>query len=345
MKLRQKSNLKFIFLALFSFFLTHSLSGTEKNFNIVYVHIGDTLPTHLIESIRQTRLYNSDASIFLCGNSSAMRLSKKELRPFSINKISIETLVKSRPHQIFLKNTAFSQTNPFWIRTSERLFIVHELIKQKKLENVFHIESDVMIYGSFKDVLPAFVKNYPSIAIPFANDQAAICSIVFFKNETAAHVLADCIARHAQEGVNDMRLPGILKEEMGTSIIDHLPILPTPYVEATDDSLFTNKDTTIAKNKFDFCKHFDNFSYIFDAATFGVLLSRKNGSICTGTIFDPRVFTISWEQDERNLYRPYIQKGTFKCSLFNLHIHAKNMSQFRSDNKNMPTSWNQYEFQ
>ena len=151
--------------------------------------------------------------------------------------------------------------------------------------------------------------------------------------------MADCIADHAPEGENDMRLPGILKEEKGTTAIDHFPILPPAYVENVKQEEFVSRWAPETHNKYDYCKHFEDFSFIFDAVTFGTLLSRKDGSFCEGTIFDPRKFDITWEKNERNLFIPYVEYKGFKCKICNLHIHAKNLHDFRSDKRNPPLSW------
>ncbi len=326
---------KFIFVIIA--LLSCNATFAQDNLSIVYIHIGPSFPKHLLESIRQVRLHNPNEDVYICGNAEALRKDKKHLSFLKVKGIPIETLPKSDQHISFLKRTSF--TEDFWIRTTERLLIAHELIKQQNLENVFHIESDVMIYDSFRDMLPIFTQLYPSMAIPFANDYAAICSLVFLKDEKAASLMADCIDRHAPEGQNDMRLPGILKEEMGTSVIDHLPILPPSYVENTDQKDFVSKWAPKTDNKFDYCKHFESFSCIFDAVTFGTLLSRKDGSFCEGTIFDPRGFNIIWKKNNHNLYVPYVQYNGFECRICNLHIHAKNLQDFRSDKRSPPLAW------
>jgi hypothetical protein len=334
-KIKSKTfEIKKIFLV-FVLLLGCNYISASENLSIVYVHIGDAVPKHVLESIRQVRLHNPSEDIYLCGSSRAMDKIQSHLTTFSVKKIPVESLPQSEQHQKFLKDTCF--TKPFWIRTTERLLVVHDLMKEKNLKNVFHIESDVMIYTSFRDLLPIFIDNYPSIAIPFANDQAAICSLVYIKDEKAGSLIADCIANHAPEGENDMRLPGILKEEMGTNAIDHLPILPSFYVEKVDQSKFINKLKDTVQSKFEFSKNYEEFSCVFDAVTFGLLLSTK--LTCEGTVFDPRVFNISWEFDSNNLYIPYIEYEGFKCKICNLHIHGKNLKEFRSDSKLTPPSW------
>ena len=314
-----------------------SCAFAQENLSIVYVHIGDFLPSHIFESIRQVRLYNPMEDLYLCANREALDEAQQKLDLYSVKKVPIEALQRSKEHLQFLKTTSF--TNPFWIRTSERLLIVDDLITHENLTNVFHIESDVMVYMAFRNMLPVFIKNYSSMAIPFANDYAAICSIVFCRDKAASHLIAECTARHAPEGINDMRLPGILKEEKGVIAIDHLPILPPIYIENVDAKSFINKWSPSVQDKFAYCKYFDDFGFIFDAVTFGTLLSRQNKKVCEGTVFDPRDFNITWKKDERGLYVPYVSYLGLKCRICNLHIHAKNLHEFRSDRKKCPVSW------
>jgi hypothetical protein len=317
-------------------FLFCTTFASEK-MSIVYVHIGDTIPQFIIEGITQLRLYNPTESIYFCSNSEALRKVKNDLALLSVTQVSLENLPKSQNHQKFLRETPFSDN--FWTRTTERLLVIDDLIVTKNLENVFHIESDIMIYGSFRNLLSTFTANYPSVAVPFVSDELAVCSIIYFRDEFASNLLANCIAKHAKEGENDMRLPGILKEEMGISAIDHLPILPSKYIEQVDQSLFINECLHTVKDKTVFGKFFDNFCCIFDGGSFGVFLSREDRTICRGTIFDPRNFDINWKKNEQGLFIPYVNYNGFECKIFNLHIHLKNLKDFRSDKNSPPIAW------
>lgn len=321
-------------------FLSFTFSLQAKtDHSIVYVHLGSALPTHAIESMKQARLQNPKTDIYVITTKKVGRKTKKTLDSIKANVVYSSKIPRSSEHKSFLKNTSFARHDKFWIYTTERLLYVYDFILQKNLKNVFHIESDVMVYDSFQSIMPAVTNIYPSIAIPFANDTAAICSIVYFKDHRAAQKLADCIARHAPEGVNDMRLPGILKEELGVGAIDHFPILPSAYVDDTDEELFTSKACPSVNDKYAFCKHFEKFSCIFDAVTIGFLLSVHDERVCEGTIFDPRNFSYQWIKNEKGHWTPYmIYKGK-EYRLFNLHVHKKNLSDFSSKAKSPPTVW------
>src|SRR4051812_10876801 len=67
-KCRFLSYLRYIWLfALFSF-----LGVYGENHRLVFVHIGDKLPSHLHHSMAQARLFNPDCDLVLLGNGSAL---------------------------------------------------------------------------------------------------------------------------------------------------------------------------------------------------------------------------------------------------------------------------------
>ena len=117
---------KWFFLAIVGLF--YNVTFAEEKLNILYVHIGSSLPNYLIESINQARLHNPDEDIYICGNTEALHKDKENLSFLNVKGIAIETLPKSEQHQRFLRETPFADL--FWRYTTERLLIVHELIKQ-----------------------------------------------------------------------------------------------------------------------------------------------------------------------------------------------------------------------
>ena len=51
-------------------------------------------------------------------------------------------------HKSFLKKTRLSRTahDGFWIKTMERFFYIDNFAKTNKLENIIHIENDVLVF-------------------------------------------------------------------------------------------------------------------------------------------------------------------------------------------------------
>lgn len=129
--------------------------------SIVFVHIGPKLPAHLSTSVAQARLFNETCSIFLVVNSEAINYADPSLYENQVTFVSCESLKPSKSHQRFRSNSNQDKSfDGLWIYSSERFFYLEELIAEYNLCDVFHLESDVMLYADLEGFLPTFTKRY-----------------------------------------------------------------------------------------------------------------------------------------------------------------------------------------
>src|SRR3989339_306026 len=313
------------------------------NYNIVFVHIGDKIPSYITHSIKQARLFNKKCPIYLITNKKALETIFETLNNQDITIIDVDTISQTDEHINFLKIFNIWESTigknvilkNFMKVTSERYLVLYDFIKKNNLTNTFHLENDVMLYIELDNALPIFEKNY-KLAFPFDHDQRAPASFIYIKNHTALKPLVRLLSSAFINGFNDMQIPSILAQ-INPQAIDRLPILTPDYLlQYKAENLLNEKALTPSL----FTKNFDQFKFIFDAAAIGQYLGGIDphyyqstpGFINEKTIFNVSYFTYVWQKDEKNRYIPYALLNDKKTPIANLHINCKNLSAFASDN-------------
>lgn len=321
-----------------SFFLTltmllESFCGAE-GYSIVFIHIGPTLPRYTETALLQARAFNPDCPIILVANECAFaHFAWKEDFKLNVTQVSCESLKKTLDHQRFIKDSKC--TDPFWRYTSERFLYLNDLIAQYKLENVFHLENDNMLYVNLEELLPVFKSQYPGMAATFDNDERCIPGFVYISSSYSVNSLAKCFADHAKKGLNDMQILSIFKNTNKRGLIANLPIIMEEYI---DKNLLISPMGHLAKNKHDYCNNIDVFQSIFDAAALGQYLGGINpangdsspGFINERCLFNPSLLTYEWLVDEQGRKVPYAIFDGKKYRINSLHIHSKNLEAFFS---------------
>jgi hypothetical protein len=329
--------LLFIFLSFISSNIYSALPSEkdlQADYSIVFVHIGDSLPSHFISSALQARLFNK-CPIYIILNEKALNNYDSSLISNDIIPITCESLSKSDNHKLFIKNSRLEKN--FWNKATERFFYLYDFIKKYNLNNIFHMENDVMIYTDLEKMLPIFEKNYKNmIAATFDNDNRCIPGFLYIGKDIPLLELNKFIAKQVIHGGNDMIFLAKFKNIYRNKFIDHLPILTSNYVY--ENALKSTIGAT-TKQKHLYCNYFDQFNSIFDAAALGQYLggidpihtkSNSIGFINESALFRPDSFSFEWEQDEKGRLVPFIIYKNEKYPINNLHIHSKNTKGFYS---------------
>lgn len=320
----------------FLFFLFFQWTMFSSDYSIVFVHIGQALPSYLTDAVVQARLFNKQCSIYLIANRSALAVDDQMMRENDIQVVHCEELAPTEEHLLFQRMSPLdaSYREGFWKKASERFFYLDELIYQYHLEHVFHIESDNMLYVDLSTLLSVF-KTYPSLAAVFDNDGRCIPSFMYISNAVALKGLITTISTKAQRGLNDMEIVASYKNEHGRTKIDYLPLIMKSYAlshtlispcghKAQEPACYYNK--------------IEQFNSIFDGAAIGQYLGGidpRNGHSAPGfinesCIFNPAKFTYQWILDEQGRKVPFAVFKGEKYRINNLHIHSKNLKAFKS---------------
>jgi len=137
--------------------------------NLIYIHIGKTLPQYIYDSIYQTILVSPNTKIYVILDDSLIPSFRGNISMFNLNMylqtpININMHVECIPISILKipdTYTAFIDNLPeetkkfrdaFWISTTARFFYIESLMELFKLTNVYHIENDIMLYENLNDI-------------------------------------------------------------------------------------------------------------------------------------------------------------------------------------------------
>jgi len=204
--------------------------------------------------------------------------------------------------------------NGFWMLTSLRLFYVYEFMKKYNVDDVIHLENDVVIYYNCEELNNYFNKNY--IYIPFDSYNRNIASIMYIPNKDIFKETLD----NYDNNKNDMENFAYIQKT--TNLIQNLPIF-IKNEELTDEQKFV-------------CNNSDIFPFIFDAAAMGQYLGgvdpRNDSNNTIGFINETCVIKYNnnkiWFEEIHGIKKPFILIREQKIPIFNLHIHSKNLVNF-----------------
>ncbi len=323
-------------LVVLLFLNVKSNSHDALDTSIVFIHIGNSLPTYLANALEQARLFNPQIPIVLLANQKAIEQSSLNItKPVYI--ISIESLEISKEHEFFIKNHRLNEKfrEGFWRYAFERFYCLYDFMKQYNASHVFHLEYDNMLYMDGLEAIPVFESHYDNcIGATFDNDQRCIAGFIYIPNKKIMKQLVAFMNQHLGKAYNDMQMLGYFKR-LNPEKMHNLPIIPAEY--ATDYELISPKGHKV-KTKEVYYQNSDEFGGIFDAAALGQYLGgidprngpSKPGFINESCIFNPSQFSYIWIKDEQNRKVPFIQYKENLYHIFNLHIHSKQLHLFSS---------------
>tara|TARA_Y100000385_G_scaffold25941_1_gene24738 strand:- start:1 stop:861 length:861 start_codon:yes stop_codon:yes gene_type:complete len=196
----------------------------------------------------------------------------------------------------------------FWINTSKRLFLLYEYIKINNLKNVIHLENDVLLYTkmnySFKE----------KIYITMDSKSRCIPGIIYIPK----YELLTNLIENWKFNKNDMT-------NMCNFYLNNRDIVNT----------FPIIDNSIEKCMYN--ENFNEFKSIFDGAAIGQYIGgvdpRNKRGDTTGFVNETceikyDKYTFKWLKKE-NDYFPYIDINGKLIPINNLHIHCKQLENFR----------------
>lgn len=289
--------------------------------NVVYSFIGK-MPEYIVLSVKQLRLFFI-GPIYIIFNDMSEKI-RNDLEILSVHFINYDS-VKSTRFFEREKRLSFEHVPRLYERAElfkrsyERFYLLHNLMIQKNLTNVWFMELDIMMYMNPNDFLPCLEGK----------------SLAF-----AYHRLDHC-----NSGIFYVNCEKDLKNILSTfdeSIVSHnteMKMLWIHYTRNPHITMFPLCIPTEKENKF-FWKDHELFGEVlFDGAILGIVNFGKDPFHTGGKIvlqpvsnYAPHFLNIwkygetIWEKDSSGLLLPYFQTNTgIKFRIANLHIHSKNL--------------------
>ena len=295
---------------------------SSYHMNIVLSFIGK-LPNYIVDCVHQIRSF-SDTPIHLIINDLDSPYVSQLLK-YNINIIHYNDVIDTQ----FI-NTANTNINKFkivpelgdrrqlFIRSFERFYLLHNLMKTKNLKNCFFMELDNLIYDDPTTWLEQFSKK--ELCFMYDNKDRCSSGVMYIKQSSSLVKLLDFFTvfiSTSREFMSEMtclyRYYELHKDE-----IQLLPISWKKCNETISELAYKND--------------FFNDS-IFDAAAIGVFLLGSDpvhtkGQILIGrknewSAIDYTKEKFVWKKDEKNRNKPYIWDGEKWLLINNLHVHSK----------------------
>lgn len=294
--------------------------------NLVFCHLGSKMPSYLHSNLVRTNQLFPEHKVFLISSNTPRRRSH-------LLKIGIH-FVDVKPFPIFDKIIQGSKHNQefrngFWRYSLERLFVVCNFAIENTINNVLHIESDVVLYPNFPF---EELQEKGSINWGFYNEKRDVASLLYLNDSTSALWLRDNLIDNLMANPHHTDM-SILKDIS----IQNKPRI-TYFPMAID--LIRNRDSTIRADEL--CNVVDqslDIRGIFDSAAIGMWLTGQDARNSYGF---KRMFSMSNIKNGDSAIDPSIPQyfmrenksiiakiGEEELPLYCVHVHSKNMRFFK----------------
>lgn len=273
--------------------------------NIVLTCIGN-FQSYILTNIKQLIRLNHKNIYVITNNRFFVNFKN-----YDVKLISAEDLPNSYNYTRRSRLTR-SYRNGFYVLCSLRFFVIYEFMKKYNVENVIHLENDVIVYYNC-DILFDIIGNSNKMYIPFDAYIRNIASIVYIPNHS---VFKNILDRYNFR-LNDMF--NFRNTLVSTNYIDTFPIF-----------IDNNESPEI---KF-VSRNYKLFNYIFDAAAMGQYLGgfdpiykRKAGFVNTRCVVKYNKYEFIWETSD-DIKKPFLKVNNINIPIFNLHVHCKDLEKF-----------------
>jgi hypothetical protein len=264
---------------------------------LIFVHIGNEFPNYHEYALRQAEKYFSGDILCITGNEANYYLENNE------------------NNKIFKKHSFLNKygLGDFWSVTFQRLFVIEQIMKEKNIDNVYHIENDVLIYEK-----PEKFEQYLKEKIyvnPLTLNHSTF-AYTFFPNVELINLLNIKMLKYLLFG--EQKLIEMTSETM----INEMVLLKLVY---NNSKVILDFFPSLPNNKFN--------KIIFDPASWGQYIGgtpfHNAGFIddnhFVGQELRKNKFKIVWKNKE-----PFVIENETEYKLANLHIHSKQLQKFIS---------------
>lgn len=204
--------------------------------------------------------------------------------------------------------------NGFWPLASLRFFYIYEFMRKFNVNDVIHLENDVLIYYNCDEIMSKFDKRF--IYIPFDTLNRNIASIIYIPT---ADIFKNILDNYDND-VSDMYAFNFIQKK--TDLIQNLPIFIYDNIVIPDIAFVS--------------QNYNNFKFIFDAAAIGQFLGGVDPQNIQGDTcgFVNETCIIKYNNYEffwiiiNGIKKPFIKINEQMIPIFNLHIHCKNLKKF-----------------
>jgi hypothetical protein len=294
----------------------------DMQMNVVFVHLGASIPQYLLLNIKRSLLLFPNNHIYL--------ITDQVKFYFDSPNFTLVTYFPGKDWTMLDSLLAHDKTfrNNFWVNSTARFFALADFAN--KFPSPFlHVESDVILSNDFP--FSKLLDSKFDVMYPIVSDTNAIASCLYIKNSFVANLLASFSLAEARKNVytTDMY---ILRNFASHRDICFTPLSTAPIAAYAKSNLVKDLSNAIEQSILNFGGTFDGFDlgrYLFgddprnnrgfsklrDNDTRTYLNVRNLGLVSTNV----RDFPSIVDHDTGQL-----------IPVYSLHIHSKNRKLFET---------------
>lgn len=278
---------------------------------IIYVYLGNKLPKYAYYSMKAAA-ERSGSDIILLTNSII-----EHTLDFRIRCVNINDFYNPEQFLNFSSSSPMDQSfrEGFWLKATERFYVLQQFAKLEKIKTFYHAELDVMIFA-LSELTSSLNRIKGDLFIPRDHSTRAIASLIYVKESSALNQLIDFISSN----------PGSKNEmELLAKYLDSYPLSTCALPVANRDE-FTNIKSPWRRLSIQDC------GGIVDAAAIGQYLFGIDPRNSHKPIYNMFINELwdglpgNWEfRFNSNSFQFRANKGDnqYWVNLYCLHVHSK----------------------
>lgn len=321
----------------------------HKDPTLVFICLGNNSFTkyqkYILFSLKQARLIDPNLDIVVILNSGQPNFVYEKLQQLNVTHVFYEVLlvnngqfIKDFHRSFFVQGSMEPDGNKMFVQyTTERLLALHAYMNMTQRWNVFHMESDNMLYMNLNDLMTRMQACDVHIALPKAAVHTAVASFIYVRNVHAIEHFIRYIIGIFRLGSTKAR------KLLNTDWINDMTIAGR-YIDLHAASAEHSKRTGVfelpSQFKVDSCISTKSGKdpIIFDACVLGQYYGGRYSKPGIpywepSRLLDPRALKLVWKEIGGKKRVPII----LDFRIVNIHVHSKVLALFSSSRKDQPT--------
>jgi len=310
--------------------------------SIVLTHLGESVPPYLVDCVKQIRLWNPDAYVYLilddCHKGQAFFTSLED--EYEVRLAFRSFLEQTPEHRYFLQNFKGDLVfrKGYWRHVKERFFLIQELMMKEDLTNILAMEYDVLLYINIDSMIKE-LKDSKHMRMVRDNDQRGHPAFLFIPTAESIRKFNNFLCSIIDSHLEDMQSLAAYADH--TKAMKYFPVITEERNRSIKKRTSTQGHTS--ENPFYLSDEFRRFNMLFDSLTVGQWVggidSRNTGGNKIAryenesALYNINEMSFTWKKDpESFLWQPFLDG----CLLATIHVHSKALSCFMSDRSDYP---------
>lgn len=180
------------------------MTGPKQETPLVYVFLGSTFPRYALFSLKISLQISGFTTIWLITNGGRPEGVPKEVRHMSVEDFYSQT--RFNDFQDF-SNLSRDFRDGFWMKTTERLFVLESFASHVGLTSFAHCELDVMLMSPMKLIEEAANSGLEGVFAPRETVDRTMASFLFCNSPSALSTILDFFVDNPLVG-NEMEMLG-----------------------------------------------------------------------------------------------------------------------------------------